>query len=181
MSVNANELRESEFYRKKLRRATEMRDINRDGTISRHDFELIVQRYKDLIGVPEEQLKDIRLMFLQYCDFIGLVDHTKRMSFKEYEKKWMDNLELYIKNGPDSFMTYFDVADHNRDGEISYQEWVDYYKVLDIDTKHARASFDAMDTDGDGKISREEFVAYNQEYLFSIENNLKSSIMYGPL
>ncbi len=181
MSATADELRESEFYRKKLHRATAMRDVDHDGTLSRHDFELIVQRYRDLIGVPEEQLKDVNDMLLQYCDILGLTDHAKTMSFQEYEKHWMDNLEEYIKHGPDSFKKYFDIADHNRDGEISYQEWVDYYKVLDINTKHARASFDAMDTNGDGKISREEFVAFNQEYLFSIENKLNSSIMYGPL
>ena len=58
MSATADELRESEFYRKKLHRATAMRDVDHDGTLSRHDFELIVQRYRDLIGVPEEQLKE---------------------------------------------------------------------------------------------------------------------------
>ena len=50
----------------------------------------------------------------------------------------------------------FQDLDLNEKDYISFDEWVVSYKVVGIDTKHARASFDVMDKNIDGQISMEE-------------------------
>ena len=45
----------------------------------------------------------------------------------------------------------FDAMDTNKDGKISYEEYMAYHQ------------FDAMDTNKDGKISYEEYMAYHQK------------------
>ena len=44
--VDVAELKKSDFFRKKtFRRAVEIRDVDKNGVITRSDFELVVERY----------------------------------------------------------------------------------------------------------------------------------------
>ena len=79
------------------------------------------------------------------------------------------------------YESMFNNLDMNRDGVITYNEWVAHYNCMGIDTEHARASFEAMNQSGDGKVSRDEFVTYHYEFFNTTEDKRKSSILYGPL
>ena len=57
MTDQAKLRRESPFWNKNLDRAIRARDVYKDGVITRKDFEIVVQRYKDLGGVGGEQLQ----------------------------------------------------------------------------------------------------------------------------
>ena len=169
-------LYENEFYRKKLRRAVEVRDADKNGLITRLDFELVVQRHKDL-GAPEEHIKRITVEVNKFCNSVGLTDNSVSMTYEEFGDIYVHKMD----KGEILFLEIFHTVDINGDGEISYEEWVHYYKIIGINTAHARASFDAMNTEGNGKVSVEEFVAYHKEYYQSAEDKLNSSILYGPL
>ena len=173
-------LSENAFYRKKLRRAVEARDADKNGLITRADFEKTIQRHRDL-GVPEEHLKIVRAMFSKLCDTLGLTDDSISLTYEEFEEIHMSKSEEVKDKGVAVFRELFRSVDIDEDGEISYEEWVHHYKALNIDVAHARASFDVMDTNSDGKISMEEFIAYHTEYYHTAEDKLNSSILFGPM
>lgn len=75
----------------------------------------------------------------------------------------------------------FEIIDEDGDGTISLQEWVKYSRAIGVNPEDAKQSFDAMDANGDKKVTREEFLAYNEEFFYSTDDNLKSSILFGPL
>lgn len=160
----------------------EVRDANRDGLIQRADFNLVVERYRKM-GASEEHLKKINSAFESLYTKWGLVDDSTALTYDEFaSRQWEAMPESGFKErGAKLFSGMFQIVDGNGDGEISFQEWVDYYKALGINTDYARASFDAMDTNSDGIISMEEFTVYSVEFFFSAEDTLNSSIMYGPL
>ena len=55
-------------------------------------------------------------------------------------------------------MATFNYLDSNKDGFISYDEWVIYMRLLKLgSTEEMRQMFDVLDTNGDDKLSREEF------------------------
>ncbi len=54
-SMMADNLHSNEFW-KKTYRAMQVRDTNRDGFISKADFDLYAQRYKEM-GAPEEHIR----------------------------------------------------------------------------------------------------------------------------
>ncbi len=177
----AEDLTLNEFWKKKVYRAIRVRDANKDGYISKADFELIVQRYKD-IGAPEEHLKKLDKVFTAHCVRYDLTDESAKLTYDQFAAM----LARTAKNKDedkrvDFFKSMFVVIDIDGNGEISFQEWVEFYKAMGIDTQYARASFDAMDANKDGIISKKEFAAYINEYFFSSENKLNSSILYGPL
>ena len=77
---------ESPFWSKKLDRAIRVRDVDKDGVITRKDFEIIAQRYKDLGGISGEQLQRIRESLMKMCDSVGLIDNTKQFTYEEFKR-----------------------------------------------------------------------------------------------
>ena len=179
MSVNPKELVKSEFWQKKILKVDQIRDINKDGFLSRADFMIFVEHYKDL-GLLEEHLKKLHKNVDLLCMTLGLVDDSVELTHEEIVENF-EKSEASVDDLANLFLTWFEIIDTDGNGKISYQEWVEYYKACRIDTVHARASFDAMDTNHDGTVSKEEFHAYNKEFYYSTEDTLHSSIMCGPL
>ena len=177
--INLEELAKNEFWLRKLRSWARTRDTNKDGFLSKDDFHLVVERYREM-GVSEAHLKKLEKNHNLLCATLGIVDEDVKLTLDQcidHFTKCGDQLEDVIK----IFVTHFEIIDSNEDGKISFEEWVNYYTAMGIDTVHARPSFDAMDTNKDGVISMEEFIAFNKEYYFTAKDNLKSSLLHGPL
>ena len=60
MDDRAKEYKENAFWNKKMRRALEVTDVDKDGLISRRDFELIVERQKEFGVVSDEKSAELR-------------------------------------------------------------------------------------------------------------------------
>ena len=181
MAIDLSTLRQSDYWKKKIRRVAEVRDANKDGYISRADYELMLDRCKKLDIATPHFIETCTSMVQRICYHLGLTDESVKLSYDEYEEKllgvFMKERNVFEK----TFREEFHSLDIDRDGFISFEEWIAHYKIFDIDTAHARASFDAMDTNHDQKISEDEFVEYNCEFYLSTENKLNSAILFGPL
>ena len=76
----------------------------------------------------------------------------------------------------------FNCLDSNKDGFISYDEWLIYMRLLNFgSTKEMRQMFDALDTNGDGKLSREEFLPVSRAFWFNAPGADTTDVMYGPV
>ena len=175
------DLRENDFWKKKFLRCLETLDVNKDGFISREDFETIVKRYKEL-GAPDSHIEKLKTNneFL-YAGW-GISDPSVKLTFEEAIEVYTNFLES-AKNREkhiEVFALMFEQVDMDGNGWISFDEWENHYKAFVLHLDAAKASFEAMDANKDGKISKEEFVKYHTEYFFTAEDKLKSSILYGP-
>ncbi len=176
--MSAEEFWKNALWKKKMQRELKIRDLDGDGFVSKADYDLVIQRYREL-GAPEKRLEKMTQLLARVMKSMG-IDGTTKLTLQECSKNF-EKSGTKPEDLDEWFMIQFKILDTNGDGEISFKEWSDYYTVVGIDTVHARPSFDAMDTDGDGVISKEEFLAFIKEFYFSKEDKLKSSIMYGPL
>lgn len=173
------QLLENPFWNKKLDRALKIRDVDKDGVISRSDFELTLKRFSQVEGISQERLATYRRHVEEMCTKWGLTDASKSLSYDEMKRITAKIAE--DQNKRELFTDLFNLLDTNQDGDISFTEWQTFYRCMGVDLAYAKASFDAVDRNGDGGISRDEFLDYHCEFLFSTENNLNSAILYGPL
>ena len=178
IDFDLEKLMQNDFFVKKRQRELAARDTNKDGFISRADFDMIIQRHIDM-GTSAEKVKQLREMVDAMCDSIGLTDHGVKYTYDEYYKQWEKRTEKMGVSAP-QFEGYFNAVDLNNDGEISLEEWIIHNKCFGIDPAHAKASFNAM-SQGDGRVSQKQFVDYHLEFYYTAEDNLKSSILFGPL
>ena len=179
--VDIVELRKSEFWRKKIRKAVVARDANNSGTISRKDFEIIVADYKK-IATNEEKFELVKKSFLSFCDKVGLVNDSVELSYEEFEG-YLHTLFAEDKMAhQQKFYDMFVCLDANGDGYISLEEWkVHSGAIGGVPPEHAEESFSAMDKNKNRKVTLDEFVAYHSEFFYSTENKLNSAILFGPL
>ena len=176
---------ELDFWRKKQMLVCKVRDANKDGILTRADYMTLINRYRELNTSPDdEHFKALNDSFCANIEYLGFKDDSMTMTYDEFIKRFsavLDGDKMTIDACRLYFSEMFRIIDTDGSGKIEFKEWVVYYEILEIDTAHARASFDAMDTNGDGVVSEEEFIAYNEEFFGSVKDDLKSSIMFGPL
>ena len=183
MAVDFSALQQNDFWKKKFRRACEVRDTNGDGYISRADFVQMVDRLKTLNVSTPRHIERYTQYLKKASDFFSLVDDSVKFTIEDFQEKWIAGMKKWVESGTiqDWFGSMFDVLDIDEDGFISFEEWTAHYHALSIDTAHARASFDALDVNHDQKIAKDEFVKYHIEYFLSVDNKMNSAILFGPL
>ena len=189
--ADVSKLRKNEFWRRKIRRATEVHDSTKSGDISRVDFEVILNRYQKLDTATPQYLQNLSKSLMKFADLLGIMDPSVKLSYDDFADALLKLISAESANlaSPDDKMQFavdieldwFSNLDMDGDGVVTFKQWSAHYRCMGIDTAHARASFDAINKSGDGKITKEEFVNYQYEFWFRAENTLKSEIMYGPL
>ena len=86
--------------------AARVQDVNKDGTITRSDFDLMVKNYKDL-GMPEEYTQELCDVIYGMCDSLGLLDNSISISYDELTEMWIENLEKQEDFALDRFERIF--------------------------------------------------------------------------
>ncbi len=173
-------LRQSDFWKKKFHTAVTSTDVDKDGYISRADFDLIVKRYKEAGSTPEH-IKKLQDSFEKLYEIWGMTEEGKRLTLDEFEEMFQEKLEKSYAYTDELYSGWFEQVDMNGDGKITIDEWELHNKALNITAENAKKSFDAMDANKDGIISVQEFIDYHTEFFFSTEDKLNSSILYGPI
>jgi Ca2+-binding EF-hand superfamily protein len=175
------------FRLRKIKTNFDRLDVDKDGYMSRMDFEIIAKRMNELSNATEEQAEACHNAFMHVADTFGYtpgVRIAKEEAIKfgsevMLKKPWEEQRAMC-----DNFHNaVFDAVDVNRDGHISLEEYKTYLQALapDISDEDKVKSFNLIDVNHDGEISREEFLNASFEYFHGFEENELSKVFFGPL
>ena len=161
-------------------------DVNKDGKISRDDYELMAKKLIESSKMTTEQAQSTRQELMNVADGLGLKPGVER-SVEEAAKIASDTM-LAIRFKKRAALdvcqnALFNAIDVNKDGHISVQEFKVYLKVIapDISEEEMTHSFNVIDSDGNGIISREEFLAAAFDFMFGLEETEVSNAFLGHL
>ena len=164
-------------------------DLNKDGYMSREDYELMGRKLAEYSGMTKEQAESCYKEFIKVADVLSLKPGVK-IPLEEASQK---ATKVILSNTvtPErqkaalhgSHNLLFDAIDTNKDGHISLEEFKVYFQVIAPATSEAEAtcSFDAIDANKNGEISREEFLAAAEDFFNGVEETELSKVFMGPL
>ena len=162
-------------------------DVNKDGVVSREDFELMSERLSKYSNLTDEQSKSVLAGLMKIADIIHLEKGVK-LPVEDFVSKLSETLLSKSVEERKAMIRYdhaplFDVLDTNNDGHISVEEFKIYLKVMapDVTEKEAEHAFETIDTDKNGEISSEEFYASAEEFFYGMEETEVSRVFWGKL
>jgi Ca2+-binding EF-hand superfamily protein len=175
------------FRLRKLRTKFARFDVDKDGYMSKEDFELMAKKMIEMSNATGEQAESCRQIFMHVPDTFGFTpgmklsreEAAKNMNEAMLKLSWKEQRAMC-----DNFYNVvFDAMDLDRDDHISLEEYKTYTRVLapDLSDEDKVKCFNLIDADQDGKISRAEFLEVAFGYLHKFEENEFSELFYGPL
>ena len=163
-------------------------DVNKDGFLSREDYELMAKQLAEYGRLTEKQADSAYSGFMEVADTFNLNPGVKLPLEEAIQRANTSLLSMPPEERKEKIHDgvlgkMFDVIDTNKEGYISLDEAKAFYKVIAPEMTEAEVlhAFELLDTGMDGKISREEFTAAAEDFLFGVEETEISKLFFGPL
>ena len=176
------------YHLRKMRSYMTRMDINKDGFLSREDYELMAKQLAEYGGLTEKQADSAFSGFMEVADSFNLVPGFKLPLQEAIQRSSKSLLSLPPEQRKDKVHDgvlgkMFDIIDTSKEGYLSLDEIKAFYKVIAPEMAEAEVLhvFEAVDTGKDGKINREEFITGAEDFLFGVKETELSKIFFGPL
>ncbi|MFG2698799.1 EF-hand domain-containing protein [Kitasatospora sp. NPDC048407] len=141
-----------------------MLDTDGDGTASRHDYFVRIERARRATGrTPDDPLVLAALAAGERAWAAMDANGDGVMTFAEYDA-WVD-ADKFDHVCRHALAALFDLADADQDGALRRSEFTALREALGNRPDHADAAFDALDTDADGLVGRDEYLASIRAYV----------------
>lgn len=184
--MNVTEKQKAYHFRK-MRTRTKRMDINKDGFISREDYELMSKRFAEYSRMTEQEAEDTYTEFMKIADALNFKPGIKIPL--ELAARQITDQALTMSAEQRKVLLYdqhnmlFDIFDTNKDGHISQQEFKVYFQVMAPSTPDEAVtySFNVLDANKDGKISRGEFLTAAEDFFLGLEETEVSRVFMGEL
>jgi len=172
----------SEFWLQKMRTYFDRIDFDKDGAITRADFEGMAKRFASKLDASKADglTKTITNVWDSYLQGVGGGNAIQKEPFINAMKTLVKDPAMKATlEGP--LPLFFAAVDSDNDGMISGPEFANFFTILGLDAAMAPASFQAIDTNNDGQLSLEEFVEAGSEFFLSEDPSKPTKLFWGPL
>ncbi|KAI0209462.1 Sarcoplasmic calcium-binding protein [Lamellibrachia satsuma] len=174
----------SDFWKRKMKTYFNRIDFDKDGAITRADFEGMANRFNETGKLTSDRQADMMTTLTdvwdKYLSVLGGGTAIHQSQFVELMEKLINDPTMKdVVKGP--LPLFFHCVDSNDDHLIDEAEYKKFFEILGLDTSLATAAFQAIDTNKDGNISLDEFTDAGSLFFITQEDNCPNSLFWGPL
>lgn len=171
----------SDFWVRKMKTYFTRIDFDHDGALTKSDFEGMANRFIEQAKFEGDKAADMTKTLLaiwtEISSHSGNADKVSQDAFLEGAKKLVGTPDHF--KGP--LPHFFHAVDLDKDGNISGDEYKEFFRILGLDVTLAEASFKAIDTNNDGMLSLDEFTTAGIEFFTTDDEKNPNSLFWGPL
>lgn len=174
----------SEFWTRKMKTYFNRIDFDKDGFITRKDFEGMGNRFVEADKLDDAAGAAMKGKLVEIWDkYISAVGGGEGLD----QDKFIEAMGKLVKEpktkdtlaGP--LPLFFQAVDANNDGFIDATEFGIFFRIFGLDDSMAPASFQAIDTNNDGLLSKDEFIAAGTDFFLSENAACPTKLFWGPL
>ncbi|CAG0900051.1 unnamed protein product [Darwinula stevensoni] len=172
-------------------------DLNRDGVLTKEDFEAMAREYAVVQrrGKFEEDVVD-RWKAVTAKWWLELYQNADRNKDEKVDfEEWLNyfkSMRTSLKNAEDLpdflkgfLQLHFVFLDHNKDGLICTKDYKHYLQTRQMDPNRAEEAFQSLiserDAETGNKLSRERFNELFLDFLSSLDPRSPGKFICGPL
>lgn len=159
----------------RLRQRFQMWDVDRNGRISRSDYEAEARRIIGAFGETPDSLRGAAVLdaYLRVHDFLaGRTGLGNRPMTEDQFVAVLEN-EMF-RHGDAGFgkvlrpmvRAVVDLCDTDGDGQVNRAEFRQWLRALGLDQGRADEAFRLLDTDGDGALTADELMRAVKDYYY---------------
>ncbi|WP_258100494.1 EF-hand domain-containing protein [Marinoscillum pacificum] len=176
----------SDVRRQKLTYLFKILDANKNGLLQPDDFVAVAEKISDILEYGENEKERLRLKLKALRLFVQLLTDLDKSDISIGEEEWRRLFEqAEVSKGSAKKYIFrtaayiFNLFDQNEDRVISKEEYLDMFKIYDIDLEYSEKGFQKLDTNQDGKISLMEMVSGFRDFLMSSNPEAAGNWMFG--
>lgn len=177
----------TDFQKKKLSRLFAVLDADHNNQLERSDYTGVVSNLARIHGWAQgsPQYAKAEGLYLTIWDKLKTLadqDGDGKVTldeFLEFHALMLSTPEMYEQITVETVELLFGAFDRDRDGQLSRDDFRDFFDAYGIRDKAADEAFQKLDTSGDGQISKEEALQRVQEYYFSNDPAAAGNWLFG--
>lgn len=176
----------SEVRKQKLTYLFMILDSNKNGLLQPDDFVMVADKICDILEYDENDKERLRLKLKALRLFVQLLTDMGKSDVVVNLDEWYQLFDSR-KVEPKSAKKYifrtaayiFNLFDQNEDRIISKKEYLDMFKIYNIDLQYSEVGFEKLDTNQDGQISLMEMVNGFRDFLMSSDPDAAGNWIFG--
>lgn len=179
----------TEFQKQKLPRLFALHDLDRDGVLTRADFEEYTRGIASTRGWGPEsaEYRELLAGFLTFWEGLAQTANARgadRVTLTEWLDYWDRILEtpgMYDQIVERIGRMVFTILDQDGDGSVTAEEYAAQYRHGALDVEEAAAAFARLDLDGDGRLSVDEIMQLAEQFFRSEDPDEPGNVLFGPV
>jgi Ca2+-binding EF-hand superfamily protein len=176
----------TDLQQRKLTRFFKVYDIDGSGAIEESDYMRIARNIARMRGLQpgstEYKKLEAKFSFVwEYMQKFGDPNRDYAVSlpeFLEYAESVLEGNYAAIEGSTGSFL--FELIDSDGDGQITLDEFRQFYRAYDIHDTEVDFIFRKLDLDADSTISTDEFARLGYDFHYSDDPDNPANWFFGP-
>ncbi|MEQ8469624.1 MAG: hypothetical protein RIC35_00485 [Marinoscillum sp.] len=177
----------TEVRKQKLTYLFDILDANKNKILQPDDFVAVADKICDILSYPEDSKERLRIKLKALRLFVQLLTDMGKSEVSVTMEEWYVLFGSRGSLAPKMAKKYifrtaayiFTLFDQNGDRVISKKEYLDMFRIYNIDLQYSEVGFEKLDANHDGQITLAEMVTGFRDFLMSSNPQAAGNWIFG--